>query len=330
MANFFLSLFAIWLSSINLYLFTYHLYEHDRIMAPTASRASFSFNFITFIVLTSIILQPFHFGLRHARSYFFRVLRGIFGTPFTRVTYEATFIANQATSLLACMPDISYTICFYLRSFITSSPSSLIQTEDTMEYCLNFNFLYISWWLYPLPNFWRFTQCLKRYWAGAGIRNLGNAFKYGNRLVVALFAGLYTHHFDNNSTHVVYYLWLTFSIINVIYSYYWDIVHDWGLMKFRRNSRHKLLRHHLMVPHHFIYYIAIVGNMIFRLISGFNLSPTVFFGPDADTSLVATFFYESESIRRSIWNFFRLENEHLNNVEKFRAVDLLPIPVGDQ
>ncbi|KAI3761968.1 hypothetical protein L1987_52391 [Smallanthus sonchifolius] len=31
-------------------------------------------------------------------------------------------------------------------------------------------------------------------------------------------------------------------------------------------------------------------------------------------------------IRRGLWNFFRLENEHLNNVGKFRAVKSVPLP----
>lgn len=33
-----------------------------------------------------------------------------------------------------------------------------------------------------------------------------------------------------------------------------------------------------------------------------------------------------EVIRRGHWNFYRLENEHLNNVGKFRAVNTVPLP----
>ncbi|KAB2093781.1 hypothetical protein ES319_A02G116400v1 [Gossypium barbadense] len=33
-----------------------------------------------------------------------------------------------------------------------------------------------------------------------------------------------------------------------------------------------------------------------------------------------------EIIRRGIWNFFRLENEHLNNVGKFRVFKSEPLP----
>lgn len=33
-----------------------------------------------------------------------------------------------------------------------------------------------------------------------------------------------------------------------------------------------------------------------------------------------------EIIRRGIWSFFRLENEHLNNVGKYRAFKSVPLP----
>ena len=33
-----------------------------------------------------------------------------------------------------------------------------------------------------------------------------------------------------------------------------------------------------------------------------------------------------EIIRRGIWSFFRLENEHLNNVGKYRAFKAVPLP----
>ncbi|KAG8366379.1 hypothetical protein BUALT_Bualt17G0073600 [Buddleja alternifolia] len=42
----------------------------------------------------------------------------------------------------------------------------------------------------------------------------------------------------------------------------------------------------------------------------------------AMTTLVASL----EIIRRGIWTFFRLENEHLNNVGKFRAFNTVPMP----
>ncbi|KAJ6899841.1 phosphate transporter PHO1 [Populus alba x Populus x berolinensis] len=36
-----------------------------------------------------------------------------------------------------------------------------------------------------------------------------------------------------------------------------------------------------------------------------------------------------EIIRRGMWNFFRLENEHLNNVGKYRAFKFVPLPFNN-
>ncbi|KAF9614583.1 hypothetical protein IFM89_019366, partial [Coptis chinensis] len=44
--------------------------------------------------------------------------------------------------------------------------------------------------------------------------------------------------------------------------------------------------------------------------------------PQALITIVASL----EIIRRGIWNFFRLENEHLNNVGKYRAFKSVPLP----
>lgn len=36
-----------------------------------------------------------------------------------------------------------------------------------------------------------------------------------------------------------------------------------------------------------------------------------------------------EIIRRGHWNYYRLENEHLNNVGKFRTMKAIPLPFCD-
>ncbi|KAL3275926.1 hypothetical protein HHI36_020662 [Cryptolaemus montrouzieri] len=49
--------------------------------------------------------------------------------------------------------------------------------------------------------------------------------------------------------------------------------------------------------------------------------------------LMVTILAPFEVFRRFMWNFFRLENEHLNNVGKFRAVrdiSVAPLDSSDQ
>ncbi|KAM3754583.1 hypothetical protein ACB098_03G176400 [Castanea mollissima] len=79
-----------------------------------------------------------------------------------------------------------------------------------------------------------------------------------------------------------------FSAIAAIVATYWDLVIDWGLLQHR--SKNRWLRDKLLVPHKSVSFGAMVLN------------------------------------RCGIWNFFRLENEHLNNVGKYRAFKSVPLP----
>ncbi|KAI8528512.1 hypothetical protein RHMOL_Rhmol12G0154000 [Rhododendron molle] len=70
--------------------------------------------------------------------------------------------------------------------------------------------------------------------------------------------------------------------------------------------------------------VIAVLNMLLRLVwmqTVLNFSVS-FLHIQTLTALVAVL----EIIRRGIWNFFRLENEHLNNVGKYRAFKTVPLP----
>lgn len=66
------------------------------------------------------------------------------------------------------------------------------------------------------------------------------------------------------------------------------------------------------------YYFAIIEDLCLRFlwIIGFLLTEAKMISGDVLTSITAPL----EVFRRFVWNFFRLENEHLNNCGKFRAV----------
>lgn len=67
----------------------------------------------------------------------------------------------------------------------------------------------------------------------------------------------------------------------------------------------------------------------FIWILSFLLTENKFISGDLMTSILAPL----EVFRRFVWNFFRLENEHLNNCGKFRAVrdiSIAPIDSSDQ
>lgn len=75
------------------------------------------------------------------------------------------------------------------------------------------------------------------------------------------------------------------------------------------------------------YYIAIVEDLILRF--GWTLSMSLIEMGYIDSDLIFSLLAPLEVFRRFIWNYFRLENEHLNNCGNFRAVrDISVAPIS--
>ncbi|THG06174.1 hypothetical protein TEA_014180 [Camellia sinensis var. sinensis] len=120
--------------------------------------------------------------------------------------------------------------------------------------------------------------------------------------------------------------WKTIAFISslnaAIFGTYWDLVIDWGLLQ--KNSKNRWLRDKLLVPHNSVYFVAMILNVLLRfawLQTVLNFQVFYLHKPTL-TVLVASL----EIFRRDMWSFFRLENEHLNNVGKYRAFKTVPLP----
>ncbi|KAL6442743.1 hypothetical protein ACFW04_002670 [Cataglyphis niger] len=125
-------------------------------------------------------------------------------------------------------------------------------------------------------------------------------------------------------------LWICSCFINSIYSYTWDLKMDWGLLD-SNAGENRFLREEVVYSASWFYYFAIIEDFILRFIwiASFILVECKYISSDLMTSIVAPL----EVFRRFVWNFFRLENEHLNNCGKFRAVrdiSIAPIESSDQ
>lgn len=92
---------------------------------------------------------------------------------------------------------------------------------------------------------------------------------------------------------------------------------DWGLFDPKAPPEYRFLREELVYPVKY-YYVSIIEDFILRFGWTFNLSLTEVgvIPPDIITLVLAPL----EIFRRFLWNFYRLENEHLNNCGEFRAV----------
>ena len=116
--------------------------------------------------------------------------------------------------------------------------------------------------------------------------------------------------------------WFLSHAISAIYTLYWDLINDWGLLK--TSAKNFLLRDELIYGHglhNWIYYLAMIEDTILRFawLAHYFLKTNVWQSAIGH-AVLTTAFGLLEILRRFVWNFFRLENEHLNNCGEFRAV----------
>lgn len=84
-------------------------------------------------------------------------------------------------------------------------------------------------------------------------------------------------------------------------------------------------------PLQWFYYFGIIEDLILRF--SWTLSMSLIQAGYIEGDVMMTILSPLEVFRRFIWNYFRLENEHLNNVGKFRAVrdiSVAPMDCSDQ
>uniref|UniRef100_A0A4W3GYV0 Xenotropic and polytropic retrovirus receptor 1b n=1 Tax=Callorhinchus milii TaxID=7868 RepID=A0A4W3GYV0_CALMI len=138
---------------------------------------------------------------------------------------------------------------------------------------------------------------------------------------------------NHNDAEVFLYLWIVCLVISSCYTLTWDLKMDWGL--FDKNAgENTFLREEIVYPQKSYYYCAIIEDVILRFawtvqISLYSLNVL----SSNQLLIISTVLAPLEVFRRFVWNFFRLENEHLNNCGEFRAVrdiSVAPLNADDQ
>jgi xenotropic and polytropic retrovirus receptor 1 len=96
---------------------------------------------------------------------------------------------------------------------------------------------------------------------------------------------------------------------------------DWSLCN--PVSPHRFLRDVLAFRRVWVYYVAMVADVVIR----FNWIFYAIFLEDIQHSALLSFVISlTEVCRRAVWTIFRVENEHCTNVYLFRASRDVPLP----
>nr|XP_012222125.1 PREDICTED: xenotropic and polytropic retrovirus receptor 1 homolog isoform X3 [Linepithema humile] len=268
---------------------------------------------VLFYALLALFLFNPTKTLRHeARFWTLRVLGRVFCAPFFYVGFADFWLADQLNSLHTVFLDFQYFVCFYIQN---SSWTDITDTETCIVRELSMRPIVVC-----LPAWFRFAQCLRRYRdTKEAFPHLLNAVKYATSFFVVIFSYLHLRnkkYYALSTENPYFYLWLTASVVSSCFTYTWDVKLDWGLFD-NSAGENKFLREEIVYSSPYYYYFAMVEDFILRFGWAFSLSLTEMGYVHADlmVSIVAPL-----EVFRFTWNYFRLENEHLYNVGKFRAV----------
>ncbi|KAG5381711.1 hypothetical protein IGI04_033181 [Brassica rapa subsp. trilocularis] len=277
-----------------------------------------SFSVITELVplallfcLLTVSFCPFDIIYRASRYFFIgSVIRCVL-SPLYKVILPDFFLADQLTSQVQAFRSLLFYVCYYGWAGDFKK-----RTHECYESEI-YKKLYLV--VAIVPYWFRFAQCIRRL-VEEKDKNQGlNALKYLSTILAVATRTI----FEMQKGRYLLTVAVATSTIATLFNTYWDIFMDWGLMN--PNSKNPWLRDKLLIPHKSTYFIVMVVNVVLRLawmqtVLGIREAP--FLHKRALVAVVAIL----EIIRRGIWNFFRLENEHLNNVGKYRAFKSVPLP----
>ncbi|CAA3021115.1 phosphate transporter PHO1 homolog 3-like [Olea europaea subsp. europaea] len=261
------------------------------------------------MLVIAILLCPFNIIYRSSRFFLLVCILHCLFAPLYEVTLPDFFLADQLTSQVQAIRSLQFYVCYYSWGDYKLRENSCKESHV---------FKTFSFIVAVIPYWWRLLQCLRRLYEEKDAMHGLNGLKYFSTILAVSTRTAYTL---NNGNVWKLVAWIT-SANATIFSTYWDIVIDWGL--FQRNSKNNLLRDKLLVPHKSVYFAAMVLNVLLRLAWMQTVMNFTIFSLHRQTmiALVASL----EIIRRGIWSFFRLENEHINNVGRYRAFKSVPLP----
>ena len=264
---------------------------------------------LSYLCLFSLPLPVLFF---RSRIWLFKKLIRIILAPFLHVEFADFWVADQLNSLVAVLLDVEFYICSFVVLLVELASGAPLKACGTYVYG-------VRPLIACLPAWFRFLQCLRRYRdSGQAFPHLANAGKYSFSLFVVFFSTLNATVKDTSGQssaafYLTLFLWVAAAVTNTVYATSWDLFMDWGLFEGMC-----ALRKERVYPYTFLYILAVIEDGLLRCAWTLTLSvgQTKLFPQEIIAFPIAAL----EVLRRFVWNFFRLENEHLNNCGDFRVV----------
>eukprot|EP00921_Rhytidocystis_pertsovi_P016103 GHVQ01025431.1.p1 GENE.GHVQ01025431.1~~GHVQ01025431.1.p1 ORF type:complete len:805 (-),score=114.09 GHVQ01025431.1:328-2742(-) len=308
---------TLWILSMGLFLVDYKFL----VFGGSNLLHTYYWIYPTLLLLTQILFlclpnRTFRYRYRrHALGVVWMVLLSGLWLP-KEITLVQNVVGDVLTSVAHPMGDLEYAACYYSYGFpFTDEPAKCSLVDGWMKPLI-----------FGIPFYLRLRQCWARYRREKddpkSLVHLLNVGKYISGIAVVLCASFPWPRVFGWSTATSRGVWVMAYVIATVYMFIWDICVDWGfeprLTEFVRPGGR------FMYPR-WVYYVMAVMNLFGRSTWAMTLMPIeILADKQLNAALIALVVSTLEIVRRSAWAVLRLENEHLTNSSRYRAMLWVP------
>ncbi|GJE94840.1 SPX and EXS domain-containing protein [Phanerochaete sordida] len=259
------------------------------------------------LLVAFIVVDPLPLFFKHSRFWLLKEIYRLLTSGAHRVEFADFWMGDQFCSLVFTLSNLFFIGCAYAGGFDEHWTTCLVTKDWGVPFVLA-----------SLPLLARFVQSIRRWVDSRLVTHLINGGKYFTGVIYYLM--YYNWRHNGGARGYSFVLWCIFGTLYAVYASAWDLLMDWSVL--RPHARRKFLRDELLYTNYIpLYYVAIVTNVLIRFI-------WVFYIPVKGPNFVLRTFIASmlEMLRRVQWNFYRLENEHLGNMDQYRVTREVPLP----
>nr|GLL48338.1 SPX and EXS domain-containing protein 5-like [Ipomoea trifida]GMD93731.1 SPX and EXS domain-containing protein 1-like [Ipomoea batatas]GME06110.1 SPX and EXS domain-containing protein 1-like [Ipomoea batatas] len=276
-------------TSMTAYLY---LYSHGEVSLAASQPV------LLYAALAMALISPFDIFYLSTRFFFLRTFwRIVF--PLQAITFPDFFVADIFTSMSKVFSDLERSVCRMVHRQVAT-----IAWFEADSVCGSHSVAIPI--VLVLPYFFRLFQCLRQYKDTREKNALFNALKYSTAVPVIFLSALKYHVFPDNWVNIYRPLWLLSSVLNSLYSFYWDLNRDWDLSCFTRIFKFNkpTFLSNVLYGRQWVYFWVIGSNLILRCTWTYKLSAHL-----RHNYLTLFTITALEIFRRFQWAFFRVENE---------------------
>ncbi|KAI4334083.1 hypothetical protein L6164_018818 [Bauhinia variegata] len=276
-------------TSMTAYLY---LYSHGEVSYAASQPV------ILYAAVVMILIFPFDIFYLSSRYCFLRTLwRIVF--PLQAISFSDFFLADILTSMPKVFSDLERSVCRMVHRQVAT-----IAWLEADSVCGSHSVAIPL--VLVLPYLFRLFQCLRQYKDTGEKTTLLNALKYSTAVPVIFLSALKYHVLADRWTNFYRPLWLLSSVVNSLYSFYWDVTRDWDLSGFTRIFKFTKPHFcsHLLHGRLWVYFWVIGSNLVLRCTWTYKLSAHL-----RHNYLTVFTIAALEIFRRFQWIFFRVENE---------------------